>query len=187
MKYRKKPVVVEAYQTEKEIIIHTLEGDMKANVGDYIITGVNGEQYPCKPDIFEKTYELVKENEPPSADDSLNNKDIIKALKICTSSSNGCSHNSYTCDDCYLKGQPMCSAVLHQDTIDFINRLETENKELHDAFYNKDRIKVVQTKAIKEFAERLKINYSKPLFAVGSYNEFIREVDNLVKEMVGEE
>ena len=60
-KYRKKPVVVEAYQTDKEIIIHTLEGDMKANVGDYIITGVNGEQYPCKPDIFEKTYEEVEE------------------------------------------------------------------------------------------------------------------------------
>ena len=59
MKYRKKPVVVEAYRTDKEIIIHTLEGDMKANVGDYIITGVNGEQYPCKPDIFEKTYEPV--------------------------------------------------------------------------------------------------------------------------------
>lgn len=58
-KYRKKPVVVEAYQTQKEMIIHTLEGDMKANPGDYIITGVNGEQYPCKPDIFEKTYELV--------------------------------------------------------------------------------------------------------------------------------
>ena len=59
MKYRKKPVVVEAYKTDKEIIIHTLEGDMKASIGDYIITGVNGEQYPCKPDIFEKTYEVV--------------------------------------------------------------------------------------------------------------------------------
>ena len=59
MKYRKKPVVVEAYQTDKEMIIHTLEGDMKASVGDYIITGVNGEQYPCKPDIFEKTYEKI--------------------------------------------------------------------------------------------------------------------------------
>ena len=46
MKYRKKPVVVEAYQTDKEMIVHTLEGDMKASVGDYIITGVNGEQYP---------------------------------------------------------------------------------------------------------------------------------------------
>ena len=52
-KYRKKPVVIEAYQTDKEMIIHTLEGDMKASVGDYIIIGVNGEQYPCKPDIFE--------------------------------------------------------------------------------------------------------------------------------------
>ena len=59
MKYRKKPVTVEAYQTDKELIIHTLEGDMKASVGDYIITGVNGEQYPCKPDIFEKTYTPV--------------------------------------------------------------------------------------------------------------------------------
>ena len=59
MKYRKKPVVVEAYKTDKEIVIHTLEGNMKASIGDYIITGVNGEQYPCKPDIFEKTYESV--------------------------------------------------------------------------------------------------------------------------------
>lgn len=38
-KYRKKPVIVEAYQTDKEIFIHTLEGDMKLSVGDYIITG----------------------------------------------------------------------------------------------------------------------------------------------------
>lgn len=60
-KYRKKPVIIEAYQTDKEIIINTLEGEMKASVGDYIITGVQGEQYPCKPDIFEKTYELVED------------------------------------------------------------------------------------------------------------------------------
>ena len=60
-KYRKKPVVIEAYQTQEEMIIHTLEGDMKASVGDYIITGVNGEKYPCKPDIFEQTYERVEE------------------------------------------------------------------------------------------------------------------------------
>lgn len=58
--YRKKPILIEACQTDEEIIIHTLEGDMKASAGDYIITGVNGEQYPCKPDIFEKTYELVE-------------------------------------------------------------------------------------------------------------------------------
>ena len=60
-KYRKKPVIVEAYQTEVEFFIKTLEGVMLASVGDYIITGVNGEQYPCKPDIFEKTYEPVDE------------------------------------------------------------------------------------------------------------------------------
>lgn len=41
--------------------IETLEGTMKASVGDYIIKGVNGEFYPCKPDIFEKTYEEVAE------------------------------------------------------------------------------------------------------------------------------
>lgn len=63
-KYVKKPVVIEAYQTDKEMIVHTLEGDMKASVGDYIITGVHGEQYPCKPDIFKETYELVEANTP---------------------------------------------------------------------------------------------------------------------------
>ena len=56
-KYVKKPVVIEAWQTDKEMIIHTLEGDMLARPGDYIITGVNGEQYPCKEEIFLKTYE----------------------------------------------------------------------------------------------------------------------------------
>lgn len=59
-KFRKKPVVIEAYQTDKEMDIHTLEGTMHADVGDWIITGVHGEQYPCKPDIFEKTYEFVE-------------------------------------------------------------------------------------------------------------------------------
>ena len=44
-----------------EITIHTLEGDMIASKGDYIIKGVNGEFYPCKPDIFQKTYEEVVE------------------------------------------------------------------------------------------------------------------------------
>lgn len=76
--YRKKPVEIEAIQLKKDnlievrdfvggcigvsftgVIIHTLEGDMKADIGDFIIKGVNGEFYPCKPDIFEKTYEEV--------------------------------------------------------------------------------------------------------------------------------
>jgi hypothetical protein len=41
--------------------IKTLEGNMRGEYGDYIIKGVNGEIYPCKPDIFEKTYEEVEE------------------------------------------------------------------------------------------------------------------------------
>lgn len=79
-KYRKKPVVIEAVQwvgnnlsdietfigrsvknKETTIVIRTLEGDMEASIGDYIIKGVNGEFYPCKHDIFDKTYEEVKE------------------------------------------------------------------------------------------------------------------------------
>lgn len=78
--FRKKPVIIEAVQwngrNEMEIarfiggnlemdddglLIHTLEGTMKASVGDYVIKGVNGEFYPCKPDIFEKTYDPVAE------------------------------------------------------------------------------------------------------------------------------
>lgn len=43
------------------LLIPTLEGDILASDGDWIIQGVNGEFYPCKPDIFEKTYEAVDE------------------------------------------------------------------------------------------------------------------------------
>ena len=60
-KFRKIPVVIEAYQTDEEMEIETLEGVMKANKGDWIIRGVKGELYPCKPDVFEMTYEKVKE------------------------------------------------------------------------------------------------------------------------------
>ena len=84
-KYRKKPVVIEAVQfdgTERSIVeilalqsdktkvlredagdlmIPTLEGLIRASVGDYVIRGVQGELYPCKPDIFEQTYDLVEE------------------------------------------------------------------------------------------------------------------------------
>lgn len=81
-RYRKKPVVIEAfrlgYDSEPEwarddyrlhyvvvgddrvishVLIETLEGTMRAEYGDYIIKGVKGELYPCKPDIFEETYE----------------------------------------------------------------------------------------------------------------------------------
>lgn len=58
--YRKKPVIVKAYKTNERIVIHTLEGDMVAESGDYIVTGIMGEKYPCKPDIFLETYELLE-------------------------------------------------------------------------------------------------------------------------------
>jgi hypothetical protein len=80
MKYRKKPVVIEAFRLkdksrpkwftgsvtvdnrtlEEAAIIETLEGTMIALEEDYIIKGVQGEIYPCKPDIFEQTYEKVE-------------------------------------------------------------------------------------------------------------------------------
>lgn len=47
-----------AYKT-KELIIRTLEGNMTASLNDWIIKGVKGEFYPCKPEIFEETYELI--------------------------------------------------------------------------------------------------------------------------------
>lgn len=82
MKFRKKPVVIDAVQltasafdadhpneehligvtydpTERCAFIKTLEGVMRADIGDWIIRGVKGELYPCKPDIFAATYEAV--------------------------------------------------------------------------------------------------------------------------------
>ena len=80
MKCRKKPIIVEAIQyTDDNLLevmkfcgegktlfdyylyIVTLEGNMRANIGDYIIKGVRGEVYPCEPNIFEETYEVVEE------------------------------------------------------------------------------------------------------------------------------
>nr|DAX37694.1 MAG TPA: PGDYG protein [Caudoviricetes sp.] len=65
MKFRKKGIMYYGAETcdlpPCELYIETLEGTHHVSVGDYVIQGVNGELYPCKPDIFEKTYEEVKE------------------------------------------------------------------------------------------------------------------------------
>jgi hypothetical protein len=60
--FRKKPVIVKAYKYKgsEPLFIETLEGRMCALPGDWVITGVNGELYPCKDDIFRKTYEPVE-------------------------------------------------------------------------------------------------------------------------------
>ena len=62
-RYVKKPVVITAYQTDTVVEIPTREGVMTASPGDWIITGVEGEQYPCKDSIFQKTYYLHPEEE----------------------------------------------------------------------------------------------------------------------------
>lgn len=58
-KFRKKPVIIEAEQILERIEIVTLEGVMVGLPGDWLITGIDGEKYPCKNDIFLKTYEKV--------------------------------------------------------------------------------------------------------------------------------
>lgn len=55
----KKPIEVDVEILEEDKIIHTLEGDMLGKKGDYLITGVHGELYPCKKEIFEETYEII--------------------------------------------------------------------------------------------------------------------------------
>ena len=62
-KYRKKPIVIYAEKITEPLYIHTLEGIMEGKVGDYLITGVKGEKYPCRADIFEETYELVEDSD----------------------------------------------------------------------------------------------------------------------------
>jgi len=59
--YKKKPIVIQALQIDKAFQVYTLEGVMKGDPGDFLIIGVKGEPYPCKPDIFAETYEEVKE------------------------------------------------------------------------------------------------------------------------------
>lgn len=51
------PWQIEPIQAGRRIVVVTLEGDMHGDIGDYIIRGVKGELYPCKPDIFAATYE----------------------------------------------------------------------------------------------------------------------------------
>ena len=57
--FRKKPVVIQAERVWQQEVIITLEGTMTAEPGDWIITGVKGERYPCKDDIFRATYEAI--------------------------------------------------------------------------------------------------------------------------------
>ena len=57
---RKLPVVIKAIQMDKDFEVETLEGNHKGKAGDFLLQGVNYEVYPCKKEIFEKTYMKVK-------------------------------------------------------------------------------------------------------------------------------
>lgn len=61
MKAIKKPVIVNFEYAQEDGVIQTLEGLMSYKAGDIIITGVKGEKYPCRRDIFEETYEILKD------------------------------------------------------------------------------------------------------------------------------
>lgn len=107
MKYRKKPVEIEAVQLTEEtidevmefcgdkikshpltgVVIETLEGNMLASKGDYIIKGVKGEFYPCKPDIFEMTYEksvnmkhIKTQEQLNESSENLNMSDVMSSI-----------------------------------------------------------------------------------------------------------
>jgi len=69
-KFRKLPVVVEAVQIGVPLTLETLEGTMRGNIGDWLITGVKGEKYFCQDEIFRMTYEPVAEAEPEAESNS---------------------------------------------------------------------------------------------------------------------
>lgn len=78
MKYRKKPIVIEAEQyvhpgktpdgvcfCDSRAHVHTLEGTLNVSPNDWIITGIKGEKYPCKNDVFQMSYEKVEDENMP--------------------------------------------------------------------------------------------------------------------------
>ncbi len=71
-KYKKKPVVVDAIKIGVPFMVETRDGTMRGNADDWLIRGIAGELYPCKPDIFEKTYEPTEETARMIADRNKN-------------------------------------------------------------------------------------------------------------------
>lgn len=108
-KYRKRPVVIEAMRLTEAVfeaehpsklhidtiiydpinkcaIINTLEGQMTASLGDWIIKGISGELYPCKDDIFKKTYEKVNTDECIDSGDVEEEGSLLKDIKMAINS-----------------------------------------------------------------------------------------------------
>lgn len=127
MKYRKKPVVVEAWQwdgsadymlapewvnkvvvhwSSKQLHIPTLEGTMIAQPLDWLIKGIKGEVYPCKPDIFEATYEVADDTAPATVPEHI----VEQVCSVVAKPAATCrwkydEHHDYYDTDC---GQGQC-------------------------------------------------------------------------------
>lgn len=143
VKYRKKPVVIEAFQYDGDLIdstgyyyvpewaqcanlegilyygnyegkpgelfIKTLEGDMHVNVRDYIIKGIQGEIYPCKPSIFEATYEKVNNENPETITKETSLGVIVESLV------EGAKSFLMTCPSCDKPTISSQQAYIHDD------------------------------------------------------------------------
>lgn len=145
-KYRKKPVVIEAVQwpCHHPAVVHcdcstkpgtgcancghpfiqTLEGPLRVAVGDWIITGINGEHYPCKPDIFAKTYEAVEEEGEDTFETRLRREQQemnARVTSLRTFANNG-----------YPSANERQRDLLEQQLIYMTNYLEVLEERLHD-------------------------------------------------------
>ena len=158
MQYRKKPIEVESYKTDKEIVIHTLEGDMKASIGDYIITGVNGEKYPCKPDIFEKTYEVVNNTNYDRQKTENENLKVENQSLRSAANSLKMHYEEAQAENERLKNILICRAEIKAEAYkEFAERLKTEYAKGMSWFKKKE-----------------------------SYYVDVSDIDNLLKELMGE-
>lgn len=153
MKYKKKPVVVDAYQYNgdirnadgdiyipywmieafdngilnydfphgiRQLYVKTLSGILNIEVGDYIIKGINGELYVCKPDIFEETYDAYDEHEVCKVCKSGH---LIKQNYVLMSDP---PQDVYKCDNCGSStySVPASTTYANSDLVEHINRSE---------------------------------------------------------------
>lgn len=117
--FRKKPITILAKQMKKPFTTKTMEGTLNGKVGDYLIIGVNGEEYPCDKEIFEKTYVPT---EPKSLKYRLPNILTIAMLKM---------EKNFIAQE---KGYPRQPYNDSTQTVEFlITRIEDELKELKTA------------------------------------------------------
>ena len=141
-KYRKKPIAIDAVQWTGDNLaelrklegfnavhtcfsgklnINTYEGVMNASVGDYIIKGVQGEFYPCKPDIFEQTYEEVRdsktEEQPTIEPERKTGKWIVVDDGIISGKCSVCGWEAYMYEDDVVGMDycPNCGARMEED------------------------------------------------------------------------